>query len=62
MTAWNSPGAPTLVVAGDGDPRSESAGELAALLPNGQLTLVPGDHDTAPFGPEFTDAIVNFLG
>jgi pimeloyl-ACP methyl ester carboxylesterase len=53
---------PTLVVAGDGDPRSESAGELAALLPNGQLTLVPGDHETAPFAPEFADAIANFLG
>src|ERR1700691_4733835 len=32
---------PTLVVAGDGDSRGASAGELAALLPNGQLVLVP---------------------
>jgi pimeloyl-ACP methyl ester carboxylesterase len=53
---------PTLVVAGEGDSRGASAGELAALLPNGQLALVPGDHLTAPFAPEFTDAIANFLG
>jgi pimeloyl-ACP methyl ester carboxylesterase len=52
---------PTLVVTGDGDSRGASAGELAALLPNGRLALVPGDHETAPFAPEFTDAIVNFL-
>ena len=53
---------PTLVVAGDGDSRSASAGELAALLPNGQLLLVPGDHLTALGAPEFTTAVVNFLG
>ena len=53
---------PTLVVAGDGDSRSASAGELAALLPNGQLLLVPGDHLTALGAPEFTAAVVNFLG
>jgi pimeloyl-ACP methyl ester carboxylesterase len=52
---------PTLVVAGDGDSRSASAGELAALLPNGQLTLVPGDHLTALGAPEFTDAVLDFL-
>jgi pimeloyl-ACP methyl ester carboxylesterase len=53
---------PTLVVAGDGDSRGATAGELAALLPNGQLTLIPGDHLTALGAPEFTDAIANFLG
>ena len=53
---------PTLVVAGEDDSRSASAGELAALLPNGRLVLVPGDHDTSPFAPEFTDAVANFLG
>jgi pimeloyl-ACP methyl ester carboxylesterase len=52
---------PTLVVVGDGDSRGETAGELAALLPNGRLTLVPGDHVTAQSAPEFTDAIANFL-
>jgi pimeloyl-ACP methyl ester carboxylesterase len=54
--------APTLVVAGEADSRGASAGELAALLPNGRLALVPGDHVTAPSAPEFTDAIANFLG
>jgi pimeloyl-ACP methyl ester carboxylesterase len=53
---------PTLVVAGDGDSRGASAGELAALLPNGRLALIPGDHLTALSAPEFTDAIADFLG
>jgi len=53
---------PTLVVAGDGDSRSASAAELAALLPNGQLVLVPGDHSTALGAPEFTAAVLDFLG
>jgi pimeloyl-ACP methyl ester carboxylesterase len=52
---------PTLVVVGDGDSRGETAGELAAHLPNGRLALVPGDHGTAQSAPEFTDAIANFL-
>jgi pimeloyl-ACP methyl ester carboxylesterase len=53
---------PTLVVVGEGDSRGASAGELAALLPNGRLAVVPGDHVTAPSAPEFTDAVANFLG
>ncbi|MCW2897629.1 MAG: alpha/beta hydrolase, partial [Actinomycetia bacterium] len=53
---------PTLIVAGDGDSRGASAGELAALLPKGQLVPVPGDHMTALDAPEFTDAVLNFLG
>jgi len=52
---------PTLVVVGEGDSRGASAGELAALLPNGRLAVVPGDHVTAPSAPEFTDAVANFL-
>jgi pimeloyl-ACP methyl ester carboxylesterase len=39
---------PTLVVVGEGDSRGASAGELAALLPNGRVAAVPGDHVTAP--------------
>jgi pimeloyl-ACP methyl ester carboxylesterase len=53
---------PTLVVIGDGDSRGASAGELAALLPNGQLVVVPGDHGTALDEPEFTAAVLDFLG
>jgi len=53
---------PTLVVAGDGDPRGATAGELAALFPNGRLALIPGDHVTALSAPGLADAIANFLG
>lgn len=52
---------PTLVVVGDGDIRGASADELAALLPNGRLVRVPGDHLTALAAPEFTDAVLDFL-
>lgn len=52
---------PTLVVVGDADSRGASAGELAALLPNGRVVRVPGDHGTAVAAPEFTDAVLNFL-
>ena len=52
---------PTLVVAGDRDSRGASAGELAALLPNGQVVLVPGDHETTLSAPEFTAAVLDFL-
>lgn len=60
--ALRSVAAPTLVVVGDGDTRGASAGELAGLLPNGRLVVVPGDHLTALLATEFTDAVVNFLG
>ncbi|MGH3264630.1 MAG: alpha/beta fold hydrolase, partial [Trebonia sp.] len=53
---------PVLVVVGDTDSRGASAGELAALLPNGRLVRVPGDHGTALVAPEFTHAVVSFLG
>lgn len=52
----------TLVVVGDRDSRGTSAGSLAALLPHGQLVLVPGDHVTALGAPEFTAAVLEFLG
>jgi pimeloyl-ACP methyl ester carboxylesterase len=52
---------PTLVVAGDRDSRGASAAELAALLPNGQVVLVPGDHETALAAPEFAAAVLDFL-
>ena len=52
---------PVLVVVGDGDSRGATAAELAALLPNGRLVVVPGDHGTALMAPEFTAAITSFL-
>ncbi len=54
--------APTLVIVGDQDSRGTSAGSLAALLPQGRLVLVPGDHGTALSAPEFTTAVLKFLG
>ena len=53
---------PTLVVVGDQDSRGTSAGALAALLPHGQLVLVPGDHLTALGAAEFAAAVLEFLG
>ncbi len=54
--------APTLIVAGDQDSRGTSAASLAALLPRGQFVVVPGDHVTALAAPEFTAAVLQFLG
>jgi len=53
---------PTLVVAGDRDSRSATAAALAGSLPKGRLILVPGDHVTALGAPEFTAAVLDFLG
>ena len=54
--------APTLVIVGDRDSRGRSADSLAALLPHGRLVLVPGDHVAAFSAPEFTTAVLEFLG
>jgi len=53
---------PTLVIVGDQDSRSATAESLADLLPHGRLVVVPGDHVTTPAAPEFTTAILEFLG
>jgi pimeloyl-ACP methyl ester carboxylesterase len=53
---------PVLIVAGDQDPRGDTAAELAALLPGGQVTRVPGDHLTAMSAPGLATAIIDFLG
>jgi pimeloyl-ACP methyl ester carboxylesterase len=53
---------PTLIVVGDRDSRGESAGALAALLPDARVVQVPGDHATAATAPEFTAAVLDFLG
>ena len=53
---------PTLVVVGDRDPRGATADELAGLLPNGRLALVPGDHQSALSAPELGTAVLAFLG
>ncbi|HEY3869041.1 MAG TPA: alpha/beta hydrolase [Actinocrinis sp.] len=51
---------PTLVVIGEQDERSD-ADELAALMPAGRFTRVPGDHGSAFAAPELTAAIAAFL-
>jgi len=52
---------PVLVVVGDDDSRGATAAELTALLPNGRLVRVPGDHGTAFVAPELTAAVLEFL-
>lgn len=54
--------APTLIVTGDRDSRGASAGALAGLLPAARVVQVPGDHLTALGAPEFTRAVLAFLG
>jgi pimeloyl-ACP methyl ester carboxylesterase len=53
---------PTLIVVGDQDIRAATADKLAALLPNGRLALVPGDHGSVLTGPELPAAVLAFLG
>jgi pimeloyl-ACP methyl ester carboxylesterase len=62
VDALRSVSAATLVIVGDRDSRGMSADSLAALLPHGRLVLVPGDHVTAFGAPEFTTAVLEFLG
>lgn len=52
---------PVLIVVGDDDSRGATAGELTALLPAGQLSVVSGDHYTALDSPDFTAAVLSFL-
>jgi pimeloyl-ACP methyl ester carboxylesterase len=52
--------APTLVVIGDADERSD-ADELAALLPAGRFARVPGGHGDAIAAPEFAAVLKDFL-
>jgi pimeloyl-ACP methyl ester carboxylesterase len=53
---------PTLIVVGDQDSRGATADKLAALLPNGRLVLVPGDHASVLTAPELAAAVLGFLG
>jgi pimeloyl-ACP methyl ester carboxylesterase len=60
--AFRRVSAPTLVIVGESDGRAVSADSLAAVLPQGRLVLVPGDHATTLGTPEFTNAVLEFLG
>ena len=52
---------PTLVVCGDEDQDNGSAEDLAALLQNGEVMRVPGDHLSAVGEPKLAEAIAGFL-
>jgi pimeloyl-ACP methyl ester carboxylesterase len=52
----------TLVAVGDQDVSHASGDALAAALPHGRFTRVPGNHYTALGSPEFAAAVVSFLG
>ena len=52
---------PTLVVSGDKDFDNGSPSALAALLPNGMVEIVNGDHITAVVDPSLAAAITRFL-
>ncbi len=54
--------APTLVVAGDADPLAVRPQVLADAISGAHLVTVPGDHLGAVRTPEFTAALVGFLG
>lgn len=52
---------PTLVVSGDKDQDNGLAEELAELLPNGEVAVVPGDHLTAVVEPLLANTIAAYL-
>jgi pimeloyl-ACP methyl ester carboxylesterase len=52
---------PTLVVCGSEDEDNGSAEELAAALPNGVFSEIPGTHMSSVTKPELGEAIVDFL-
>lgn len=54
--------AQTLVIAGDDDPLAIHPERLASAIPCARLQLVPGDHTAARLSPEFTTALLAFLG
>ncbi len=54
--------APTLVVAGVADPLAARPQVLADAIAGARLVTVPGDHLGAVRTPEFTGALVGFLG
>jgi pimeloyl-ACP methyl ester carboxylesterase len=54
--------ADTLVMAGDGDQLAARPEFLADAIPRARLQIISGDHLSAVMNPEFTVAIVDFLG
>ena len=52
---------PVLVIHGDSDEVNGSADELAAVFPNAEKAVTPGDHNHAAATPEFAAAVMAFL-
>ncbi len=52
---------PVLLIDGDNDPDNGSPQNLAKMFPNAQLKIIPGDHGSAMRGPQFAEAILQFL-
>lgn len=50
-----------LVIHGDSDESSYNAPQLAAIFPNGEIAVSPGDHDHAAGTPEFATIVMQFL-
>lgn len=60
--AFDTISAPALLIVGDVDPLAVNPGLLAAAIPNCRLAIVPGDHVGARLCPQFTHAVLGFLG
>ena len=52
---------PVLVIAGDQDHDNGDPTALQTELPNGQLSIISGDHNNASKGIEFSTAVINFI-
>lgn len=52
---------PVLVISGSEDSDNGSAVELAKLLPNSTVAVVPGDHNHASATKQFSATVINFL-
>ncbi|RYG02214.1 MAG: alpha/beta fold hydrolase [Chitinophagaceae bacterium] len=52
---------PILVVVGDADEDKAKAKDLAAIFPNAQYVIVPGDHGGAMRSKEFAAEVISFL-
>ena len=53
--------APTLVIAGKGDPLAAFPETLVRAIPRARLEQVRGDHMSALFEPRFRESVVSFL-
>lgn len=53
---------PTLVIAGDKDPLARHPEILRDAIAGADLAIIPGDHLGAVGQPEFTAALIDFLG